>query len=74
MAVIPCARPYHVADADGPDGGNNVSNTDDIDQSDLPNLKCPGETIRCLISVDVSTEPKGWGTNPENSFKVEIQQ
>ena len=44
-----------------------------IDEVDLPNLKCPGDTIRCLKSVDFSTKPSGWGTNPGNSFKTDLE-
>jgi hypothetical protein len=46
---------------------------DYIDEVDLPDLKCPGDTIRCLNSVDFSTKPSGWGTNPGNSFKTELK-
>ncbi len=46
---------------------------DYINKFDLPDLKCPGDTIRCLKSVDFSTKPSGWGTNPGNSFKTDLK-
>jgi hypothetical protein len=88
-----------VADADGPDGGNNVliaynnetdsiegatgplfktetwenSKTDYIDQSDLPNINCQGNTIRCLKSLDLSTKQSGWPPKT-SSYNIEVRK
>jgi hypothetical protein len=48
------------------------NNQDYIDRSDLPNINCQGNKIRCLKSLDVSTKQSGWGTSKNKSYKIEI--
>jgi hypothetical protein len=55
-----------------PDGFPDL-NADYISENDLPDVSCPGETVRCLFPTDVSTKQTGWGTNPDQSFNVEVK-
>lgn len=34
---------------------------------------CPGETIRCVASVDLRTVQSGWGIDSSNSYEVNIE-
>ncbi|WP_436935749.1 hypothetical protein [Halovenus marina] len=47
-------------------------NADYISKNDMPNIECPGNTVRCIVPIDVSTKENDWGTNPSQSFKISI--
>ena len=40
-------------------------------ENDFPGASCPGETSKCIISLDVSTKQNGWGDNKSNSFEFD---
>jgi len=43
-----------------------------VEQGDLPSISCPGDTTRCIASIDISTKQSGWGMRSEDSFKIEV--
>ena len=48
----------------------NGANEDFISENDLPDPSCPGDSVRCIIPVDISTKQQGWGTDKTNSFTI----
>lgn len=34
---------------------------------------CPGDTIRCVASIDIRTRQTGWGTQPQTSYEIKIE-
>ena len=45
---------------------------DYVSEDDLPSISCPGDTIRCIASVDISTRQTDWGSQKDDSASVEV--
>jgi len=50
----------------------NGNSADYTGQSDVPLNSCPGDSIRCIASLDLKTKQTGWGDNPGDSYEIII--
>ena len=43
----------------------------DYVSQEAPFNSCPANTVRCIASIDISTEQKGWKTEPSESYRAD---